>query len=1724
MSILATGGSLSVSYLSGALLHVITCQSLIRFSAAGPLLLTGAAILMEEEPIHHFRSRTTLFRPPVVESVLSGAASLSGPLKLLTATILVPSYSTALFYYFTSPVLHFTPEIMGRLQVCGSLASVAAALVYKKYLSRRIMAHQLMKVVSWASVPVAASSLLLTIPAFEGRLNPIRVALFRHVLLEFGSVLTYLPITTQLAKSAPKEGSGVYFAIFSSSVEALNLASSVVSSEVTNVLGVTSGNFTNLTPLIVLCTACNTIPLLVTLNVDDGGNGDPAPGGGDEEPGSFLPSGAASEHVDRYEPTLAAFPRLRRSHIRSFDKRVGSPARLDTHPPGVGRNVFKHWSDRKTAKMMHELLLTDYNSELGDVDNEVLLSAKLWTKEALRATQQVITFGGNEYSALYLYKKPLDEFGATSSIFADFCAPSIPAYDTLSEIEAAKLWDGRLPRTGICFPACKAEGYDAAQSISLEDELSLDALPAGKALTMTLYAASGDSRPYCSQLGIDIEEHDLLCVEPEDGCETDSFRNEVCYSGQQKDHGAICISWGRVFLAILCSAPTQFVLDVLLLLIAISDSGYKSQLGEHDLADTAVVAASRKCTLQWLLLSVFVALVLVVSSDVFHTIKYGRPLSFLVFWFAVFVLDQLRNLAFQALIWFVLMRKLGRVRVEPDQNPPGSSLTTGSDGHQGEAHEPSPWQLLRGLTILVVDSRGFEFSVYGLVGVYALFILAALGIEEYVSEAVSDVFETVDTVFLVFFLLEIIMRLIAETGYWYLNDRWNLFDFVIVVGSFVAKIAAPGNAKSFTILRLFRLLRLVLALRKAGRSRKKRRGHHGADTALQFSSRVDRVMDILREVRETKGLSGPMRERVNWASEIINTNNLYTISVTAGKRGTSGGDGDDELAAIRQEINEWLALGSASAKTSTKTWRDNELEKFLAKKKAAAGAAADDSMTKVPLRSRTGVLLENILAGERPVIEPSDVSVQRLDLDPATARVIGYLSRSATSWTFNVFTLRYLLGHPESLPDPEAFDASYVPELDPSSKRPAEVLAVPKTAQRRRGTVFSLVAPRLSTRGSISGGVVSHSALAVKLSSLGKDVATGTLHRTFNTHAALGVFSDSDLPELPLLLCSGMYFFCVVSAFGGEYGQIGPLSPSGKFEKPKDQLIQPERDLKLDLTATAEFLSGIEKGCRSSNPYHNSMHTVEVMQAMLGLLVSLQQGPTCPQFFSAQELQAGLFAAAIHDYEHPGVDSPFLVNTHHPMAIRYSDNAVLENHHLAAAFTLLSKMTVNPMEAYSEDDWALSRKMIIEMVLMTDNQNHFTALSELRSKLKNSPATFPDNKCEHSDRQLLLNILLHAADISYPSRDIELEKCESRCYLLWAPRVMEEFSRQGDLERDKGMPLSPMHDRDNVKLSKCQVGFIDVLVLPLYQVLAQMLPDLVNGECLPNLQLSRQYYATREDFAPVEGADIGNGLRSSLAFKQMSKIKSFNTSKVVAALKLALRLPWRHHPVLSASISRKKRSEDDVPGESVPDCDWKGDTLLSSLATLGDHEKLSKLLDEAPADLGDVNRLNRFGQSPLFLAARWGHHQAAQVLLVHGADPHCAAESYSHTTPMMAAASAGKVEVVRTMLGWLLKKEGVEGVRKALQRTDHNMNWTCIVGAARWGQTQTVELLVKCFRLCPGIQEAFLADQLALAAKWARLGRHGEVSDVLAMYGSESSPVKHEAKVELLRQVLRCLD
>ena len=65
--------------------------------------------------------------------------------------------------------------------------------------------------------------------------------------------------------------------------------------------------------------------------------------------------------------------------------------------------------------------------------------------------------------------------------------------------------------------------------------------------------------------------------------------------------------------------------------------------------------------------------------------------------------------------------------------------------------------------------------------------------------------------------------------------------------------------------------------------------------------------------------------------------------------------------------------------------------------------------------------------------------------------------------------------------------------------------------------------------------------------------------------------------------------------------------------------------------------------------------------------------------------------------------------------------------------------------------------------------------------------------------------MIHLADLSNPTKPIGL-------YQNWNQRIMEEYWRQGDRERDLGLELSPMCDRDNVTLEKSQVPIL-VIVL-----------------------------------------------------------------------------------------------------------------------------------------------------------------------------------------------------------------------------------------------------------------------------------------------------------------------
>jgi hypothetical protein len=84
-----------------------------------------------------------------------------------------------------------------------------------------------------------------------------------------------------------------------------------------------------------------------------------------------------------------------------------------------------------------------------------------------------------------------------------------------------------------------------------------------------------------------------------------------------------------------------------------------------------------------------------------------------------------------------------------------------------------------------------------------------------------------------------------------------------------------------------------------------------------------------------------------------------------------------------------------------------------------------------------------------------------------------------------------------------------------------------------------------------------------------------------------------------------------------------------------------------------------------------------------------------------------------------------------------------------------------------------------------------------------------------------MQIAIKCADISNPVKPSHL--CNH-----WASRVMEEFYRQGDEERRIGMPVSAFMDRQKPAEAKCQLGFIDFIVGPLFEVWVSFLPAMAH--------------------------------------------------------------------------------------------------------------------------------------------------------------------------------------------------------------------------------------------------------------------------------------------------------
>ncbi|XP_012265565.2 cAMP-specific 3',5'-cyclic phosphodiesterase isoform X4 [Athalia rosae] len=262
------------------------------------------------------------------------------------------------------------------------------------------------------------------------------------------------------------------------------------------------------------------------------------------------------------------------------------------------------------------------------------------------------------------------------------------------------------------------------------------------------------------------------------------------------------------------------------------------------------------------------------------------------------------------------------------------------------------------------------------------------------------------------------------------------------------------------------------------------------------------------------------------------------------------------------------------------------------------------------------------------------------------------------------------------------------------------------------------------------------------------------------------------------------------------------------------------------------FMMTLEDHYVKDNPFHNSLHAADVTQSTHTLLNT----PALESVFTPLEITAALFAATIHDVDHPGLTNQFLINSSSELALMYNDESVLENHHLAVAFKLLQNEGCDIFVNMSKKQRQTLRKMVIDMVLSTDMSKHMSLLADLKTmvetkKVAGSGVLLLDN---YTDRIQVLENLVHCADLSNPTKPLAL-------YRKWVSLLMEEFFLQGDRERDQNMDISPMCDRHSATIEKSQVGFIDYIVHPLWETWADLVHPDAQG-ILDTLEENREWY------------------------------------------------------------------------------------------------------------------------------------------------------------------------------------------------------------------------------------------------------------------------------------------
>ncbi|XP_076451771.1 high affinity cGMP-specific 3',5'-cyclic phosphodiesterase 9A-like isoform X2 [Babylonia areolata] len=241
-------------------------------------------------------------------------------------------------------------------------------------------------------------------------------------------------------------------------------------------------------------------------------------------------------------------------------------------------------------------------------------------------------------------------------------------------------------------------------------------------------------------------------------------------------------------------------------------------------------------------------------------------------------------------------------------------------------------------------------------------------------------------------------------------------------------------------------------------------------------------------------------------------------------------------------------------------------------------------------------------------------------------------------------------------------------------------------------------------------------------------------------------------------------------------------------------------------------------------PFHNFKHCFMVSQMMYGLIWLID----LPSKLEPIDILTLLTASICHDLDHPGYNNAYQINARTELALRYNDISPLENHHCAVAFEVLEKEDCNIFQHLPKDQFRKLREGMIRCILATDMAKH----NEIVNSFKSIIPHFDFSDKEH--RAVLQMVLMKTADISNEARPLEVAT-------PWLDCLLTEFFNQSDMEKLEGLPVAPFMDRDKVTKPSSQIGFIKFVLLPLFESVGQLFPQ-IDADVIEPVRKALAYY------------------------------------------------------------------------------------------------------------------------------------------------------------------------------------------------------------------------------------------------------------------------------------------